>query len=335
MGYLFTQQDFWGEVSKLNPSLMEQILEVLNNVIAKARASLDKVLKEKSPGASRVQAAEELLKSATRVRGMMAGFLADNAANTGSAAATEDAAMELDIEPGESLEQAIIRLAGENKKASAARIFKDAGLFQKTNTPFEAYYLQAQQKAKDAASKPQESVTPATTQVTPPQDATQPTGAQTAQPRQAMTLRDIGLSQMQDQNVQTAESSREIEDVRKRGSIEATGDRNFPTARLDKTLKRAEQNPEALQAARTFVEASEKRSAAEKSLNDAITNNANPVERARLTQDAVKAREEYNQAIQNIDIDQTDQTETPSSFQEKGRPGPNSRAKTEDQIKRE
>jgi hypothetical protein len=333
MGYLFTQQDFWGEVSKLNPSLMEQILEVLNNVIAKARASLDKVLKEKSPGASRVQAAEELLKSATRVRGMMAGFLADNAANTGSAAATEDAAMELDIEPGESLEQAIIRLAGENKKASAARIFKDAGLFQKTNTPFEAYYLQAQQKAKDAASKPQESVTPATTQVTPPQDATQPTGAQTAQPRQAMTLRDIGLSQMQDQNVQTAESSREIEDVRKRGSIEATGDRNFPTARLDKTLKRAEQNPEALQAARTFVEASEKRSAAEKSLNDAITNNANPVERARLTQDAVKAREEYNQAIQNIDIDQTDQTETPSSFQEKGRPGPNSRAKTEDQIK--
>jgi hypothetical protein len=160
-----------------------------------------------------------------------------------------------------------------------------------------------------------------------------PTGAQTAQPRQAMTLRDIGLSQMQDQNVQTAESSREIEEVRGRGAIEAAGDRNFPTARLDKTLKRAEKEPEAMQAARTFVEASERKSAAEKSLNDAITNNANPVERARLTQDAVKAREEYNQAIQNIDIDQTDQTETPSSFQEKGRPEPKSRAETIEQVK--
>lgn len=150
MGLLFTDKAFWNQVGQNNPSLLERIVRVIDDLIARFNEL-----------GTREQMAKDMIADLDSLRTLLVKFVDLNKAE---AAGNLDIAQSVDFDPDQN--QALIKIRSlirEGKSLEASKIFKEQGFFREYGLKFNE--IVADEEAKLAQPEP-----PAETKtaITPP-----------------------------------------------------------------------------------------------------------------------------------------------------------------------
>lgn len=146
MGFLFTDKAFWEQVGQNNPSLLERIIRVIDDLIARFNEL-----------GTREQMAKDMIADLDSLRTLLVKFVDLNKAE---AAGNLDIAQSVDFDPDQN--QALIKIRSlirEGKSLEASKIFKEQGFFREYGLKFNE--VVADEEAKLAqAEPPAETITP-------------------------------------------------------------------------------------------------------------------------------------------------------------------------------
>lgn len=146
MGLLFTDKAFWEQVGQNNPTLLERIIRVLDDLIARFN---EKGLREFM--------AQDMVADLDSLRTLLVKFVD---LHKNEAAGNLDIAQSVDFDPDQN--QALIKIRGlirEGKTLEASKIFKEQGFFREYGLKFNE--VVADEEAKLAQAEPSvESITP-------------------------------------------------------------------------------------------------------------------------------------------------------------------------------
>lgn len=141
LGVLFTEPSFWQGMARSQPTLLEKIIEII-----------DQMIQRMSNLGTREQMVKKAIKDLARVQGMMIGFLNDAIEQQSRGTSIEDN-VSLNATQAEAL-QNVRTLLGQGKRSEAAAAFKAANLWKETGLNFNE--IETQEAAVEAAPEPVE-----------------------------------------------------------------------------------------------------------------------------------------------------------------------------------
>ena len=156
MGFLFTDKAFWEQVGQNNPSLLERIIRVIDDLIARFNEQ-----------GIREAMAQDMIADLDSLRTLLVKFVDMNKAE---AAGNLDIAQSVDFDPDQN--QALIKIRSlirEGKSLEASKIFKEQGFFREYGLKFNE--IVADEEAKLAQPEPPAATT---TAITPPVQEEEP-----------------------------------------------------------------------------------------------------------------------------------------------------------------
>lgn len=143
MGVMFGENQFWQELGQRQPTLLEKIIKVV-----------DKMIQKFSKLSGRKDEVSSYITNMEAVRNRMAQFLSERI-DANAQEANQDSADSIDGDPIETIRE----LAKAGKKMEAARVFRNAKLFDQLRVPFNEFYndavneVAAEQKPAEPAAK--------------------------------------------------------------------------------------------------------------------------------------------------------------------------------------
>ena len=135
LGVLFTEPSFWQGMARTQPTLLEKIIEII-----------DQMIQRMSNLGVREKMVKSAIKDLARVQGMMQAFLNDAIEQQSRGTSIEDN-VSLNATQAEAL-QNVRTLLGEGKRSEAAAAFKSANLWKETGLNFNE--IETQEAAKVA-----------------------------------------------------------------------------------------------------------------------------------------------------------------------------------------
>lgn len=136
MGVMFGENQFWQELGVRQPTLLQRLV-----------STIDKMIQKFSKRGGRKDEVASYITNMEAVRDMMASYLSDRIdanAQAQQADVTQDSADSIDGDPIETIRE----LAKAGKKMEAARVFRNAKLFDQLRVPFNEFYADAEQDAR-------------------------------------------------------------------------------------------------------------------------------------------------------------------------------------------
>lgn len=135
LGVLFTEPSFWEGMARSQPTLLEKIIDII-----------DQMIQRMSNLGTREQMVKSAIKDLARVQGMMQGFLNDAIDQQSRGTSIQDN-VSLNATQAEAL-QNVRTLLGDGKRTQAAAAFKAANLWKETGLNFNE--IETQEAAKVA-----------------------------------------------------------------------------------------------------------------------------------------------------------------------------------------